>query len=186
MRFEFHADDDRVFQTLLDWKSRQYRRAKHTDILAFRWVVELLDRIRHHQDKAFAGVLSALYFGDRLAAVHLGMRSRNVLHYWLPAYDEELARHGPGLICLLEIIKAAASRGIGRIDLGKGLEPYKTQFMTGATGVAEGTVVCRALPRLMHQIQHGARGLQRVPLLGVPARLAARLSRSPRRWLMFR
>ena len=186
VRFEFHSTDDRVFDTLLRWKSQQYRRTRYVDVLAFPWVVGLLDRIRRRQGEAFSGLLSALYLGDRLAAVHLGMRSYGVLHYWFPAYDPELGRHSPGLICFLEIAKAAASLGVQRIDLGKGLEPYKTRLMSDASVVAEGSVTCQPVLRAIERAAQGGRRLARLPLLGAPARLAAMVTRPVRRWMTFR
>lgn len=183
LRFVFHTDDHRVLQTLIRWKAEQYRRSRHTNIFALAWVVRLLELVRRWQSEAFSGVLSALYLGERLAAVHLGMRSYDVLHYWFPAYDPELSRHSPGRICLLEIVKAAASQGIRRIDLGKGSEPYKVNLMSGSTAVAEGTVSCSRLGRALDETWERARGMARLPVLGLPVRLAVRLSRPLRRWL---
>ncbi len=186
LRFEFHTTDDTVFETLLHWKANQYQRTKHTNILAIAWVRCLLERIRQAQGEGFAGVLSALYLGDRLAAVHLGMRSHNVLHYWFPSYDVDLAPFSPGTLCLSEIIRESALRGIVRIDLGKGNEPYKTQLMSGATTVAEGIVACDPSAHLLDTAWHRAQAVARVPVVGTAARCAARLTRSLRRQLLFR
>ncbi|MBN2476312.1 MAG: GNAT family N-acetyltransferase [Pirellulales bacterium] len=186
VRFDFHTADSCVFEKLLQWKAAQYVRTGHTNILQFAWVAELLRRIRRHQDEAFAGVLSALYLGDRLAAVHLGMRSYKVLHRWFPAYDPELRQHSPGRILLIELARAAAARGIRRIDDSKGLEQDKTSVMSGSVAVADGSVTCGRLRRALEHARQGTQRVAEVPLLGGPARRAARLSRPLRRWLAFR
>lgn len=186
LRFEFHTSDGRVFETLVRWKSEQYRGTGCTNVFALPWVLRLLERIRRQQGAMFAGVLSALYLGDRLAAVHLGMRSADVLHYWFPAYDPELGRHSPGRICLLEIAKAAAAQGVRRIDLGKGMEPYKSRLMSGAISLAEGIVECGSLRRALGRRWRSTRRLAQASRFGAPLRLAAALTRPLRRWIMYR
>jgi CelD/BcsL family acetyltransferase involved in cellulose biosynthesis len=174
LRFELHTADDFAFQALLRWKGQQYRSTGQPDLAAIPWVVRLLDRIRHERGERFSGLMSALYLGDRLAAVHLGMRSLTVLHYWLPAYDPELAASSPGQLFIVELARAAASQGVRRIDLGKGDEPYKTRLMSGSIPVAEGAVDLRPLAgavgkRWFYLRKWASRSAVRRPLLG-PAR----------------
>ncbi|MGA2065253.1 MAG: GNAT family N-acetyltransferase [Thermoguttaceae bacterium] len=150
-RLEAHVGDDRVFRALLGWKAAQYVRTGNTNLFAAPWVVELLDRLRRQQTEGLAGMLSALYLGDRLAAVHLGMRAGGVLHHWFPAYDVELRQYSPGLIWFLETARTAAFHGIRRIDLGKPSETYKVRLMSGVTTVAEGTVDLRPAVRALRR-----------------------------------
>ncbi|MGO8747988.1 MAG: GNAT family N-acetyltransferase [Thermoguttaceae bacterium] len=186
LRFEFPAADPAVFQKLVEWKTAQYRRTMVTNILGFPWVMALLERLICRQDEAFSGVLSALYIGDRLAAVELALRSYGVLHDWFPAYDPAMATFSPGLILTLELSRVAAAEGIRRIDRGKGMERHKKCFMTGATMMAEGLVTCGPLAGALERTRQSFRRLAKVPLLGSPARWAARLSRPLRRWAAFR
>lgn len=171
LRFEPHTTDDAVFAALLRWKRARYQATGQPDLTALPWVVQLLDRVRHAQDEGFAGALAALYLGDRLAAVHLGMRSASVLHYWLPAYDPELSHSSPGQLCTLELLRAAAAQGLRRLDLGKGREPYKARLTPHAVAVAEGAVDLRplaaALGRGWFRLRDRARRSPlRQPLLG--------------------
>lgn len=179
IRFELHTEDDRVFQTLLRWKGAQLRASGLRDQLAVPWVTRFLDHIRLARGEAFSGVLSALYVGDALAAVHLGMRSPGVLHYWLPAYDPAFASLSPGQLCFLELAKAAAALGIRRIDLGKGPEAYKARLMSGSTPLAEGAVHLRAHVGAMWRTRHRAVAwARRSPLrrvLGGPGRWLRRV-----------
>ena len=122
LRFELHSPG--ALGTLLAWKSAQYRRTGAYDAFSHGWVVEVLERVVASP----IGLLSALWSGDDLVAVHLGMRSGRVLHWWFPAYDPAFARHSPGLVLLRELLDAAPAEGIGLLDFGKGDEDYKSWF----------------------------------------------------------
>jgi CelD/BcsL family acetyltransferase involved in cellulose biosynthesis len=145
VQFEWHTSDDGVFRQLLEWKKVQRRATGSFDVLQFRWVVDSLDRIRQAQTEDFAGVLSALRVGGRLAAVHLGMRTRTALHHWFTAYNAELHKYSPGLILLVNLTQEAARRGIRRIDVGRGDEEWKKSFASFESGVAHGAIDSRPL-----------------------------------------
>lgn len=149
IRFEWHNPESAVFEKLVEWKAAQRKATGTPDVLSLPWVQPFLDRLRRHDSGNFAGVLSTLWVGDELAAAHLGMRSRHVLHYWLPAYSAEYARYSPGLITLLRMAEAAADRGILRIDLGPGQERYKTRMGTRAMDVSTVTVNASVTARVV-------------------------------------
>lgn len=127
-RFEWHTDSQAVFDQLIQWKQRQYAATGHTDPLASGWIRTALQRIARIDTPEFAGVLSALWVGERLVAVHLGLWTGRVLHSWFPAYDEELARVSPGFALIRLLIDAAHERGIARFELGTGDEEYKLRL----------------------------------------------------------
>jgi CelD/BcsL family acetyltransferase involved in cellulose biosynthesis len=187
VRFESRTTDRHVLETLIEWKSNQCARLRVTSPFSFPWTVALLQRLLLLRDNPdFSGMLSALYIGDRLAAAHFGMRSGRVLHWWFTAYDPELSKYSPGSQLLLELVKAGGSLGLARIDLGKGPEPYKRDFMTGAIALAEGSVDTRTitcgLRRAWHRAHHWAR---ESPLRG-PAAVPWRLIRRVRDQFQFR
>jgi CelD/BcsL family acetyltransferase involved in cellulose biosynthesis len=139
LRFEADTTDAVVFHQTLAWKSAQYRATGVRDAFAApSWALQVLSRVREHRDRAFAGIVSALYAGDRLVAGHVGMRAGGVWHYWFPAHDPAHAEFSPGSILLLRMIEHAAAIGMTRIDLGKGEARYKSRFMTGALPLIEG------------------------------------------------
>ena len=140
VRFEMHTADDDAFKKLLAWKTVQYEQIGKLPIFNYPWVVQLLDAIRRYQSDRFAGVMSALYAGDQLAAVHLGLQTSRTLHIWFPTYNRALEQYSPGLILLLHIAEQSAAGGIQRIDFGPGEERYKQEFKSGDTGLLIGGV----------------------------------------------
>jgi CelD/BcsL family acetyltransferase involved in cellulose biosynthesis len=88
----------------------------------------------------FGGLLTVLRAGNQPVALHLGLRSRTVWHYWTTAYEIAFARYSPGLVMLVEMIKSAESMGFKAIDLGKGDLRYKRRLRNFEVPLAEGTV----------------------------------------------
>jgi CelD/BcsL family acetyltransferase involved in cellulose biosynthesis len=142
LTFELHAPA--ALGSLFDWKRAQYRRTANPDVFAVRWTTELLELLMQTQSAPFAaqfsGVCSVLRAGGRPVAVHAGLRSRRVLHWWFPAYDPAFARYSPGIILLQRLAEALPAAGVATIDLGKGDAAYKRALMTGAAELAEGAV----------------------------------------------
>lgn len=140
IRLVWRCEDDLVFNLLDEWKSLLYAHTAAPNIFRIDWIRDLLMKLRDYDSPEFSGLLTGLYAGDELLAVHLGMQSGNVLHWWLPTYNPEFSKHSPGTILLTEVAKRAGERGIERIDLGKGPETYKQRYCTGSTGLIEGVV----------------------------------------------
>lgn len=177
LRFQWHTTDDRVFEALLAWKRLQRKATRTPNILDLGWARALLEHVRTIEAPGFAGVLSALYIGDTLAAAHLGMRTHRVLHYWVPAYNQDLARYSPGLLCLMEVAMGAAGRDIERIDLGTGDERYKLRTSTGSLPVATVTVSTGMALRALSTALDGIRTWSRGTSLGDAAKTAGRALR---------
>src|SRR4051812_10233113 len=140
IKFVAHSRNPQLLMKVLSWKSRQYRRSGWHDLFSETWACGLLETIQATQSENFGGMLSLLYAGDKLLAGHMGMRSRNIWHYWFPAYDREFSKYSPGLVLLLNMAEHASELGLQKIDLGTGISPYKRQFMNSSIPVAEGSV----------------------------------------------
>jgi CelD/BcsL family acetyltransferase involved in cellulose biosynthesis len=143
--FEFDSRDAQALERVIAWKRQQCRRTGVADFLAVPANLALLHRIFETRTAGFAGVLSTLHVGGRLAAAHFGMRSHSTLHVWFPAYDAQFSRYSPGAVLLVEMARSAAAAGLTLLDLGKGDEHYKSSFCTRETLVAEGAVVVSPL-----------------------------------------
>jgi CelD/BcsL family acetyltransferase involved in cellulose biosynthesis len=171
---------------MMDWKSNQYRRTGVGDVFAFDWTVALLRRLHETQAADFQGQLSALHAGEHLVAVHFGMRTESVMHYWFPVYDPQFQDYTPGLTLLLEIARDAAEQGLLRLDLGKGTEDYKISMKTAAFDVAAGSVSAGGVMGGVRTCWSRTRNWLKSSPLGAPARASARLVRPVREWLSFR
>ena len=142
-----------------------------------RWTTELMRRVMEVQTPEFAGVCSVLRAGDRVVAVLAGMRSRRVLHWWFPTYDQEFAKYSPGIILLMRIAEAVAATGIRSIDLGKGDARYKSSVMTGAAELREGFVELPSLLATARRLRRGAEALAGAGGLAATLRLPLRAIR---------
>ena len=186
LRYDMNCSDPEALLKLIDWKSQQYRRTRVLDIFQQKWVTDMLESLSRTSTDDFAGVLSALYVNDRIAAVHFGIRSKRALHWWFPAFDHEFKKYSPGLILLVKLLESAADGGIQRVDLGKSHERYKRSLMSDATALIEGAVDHRPLTRAVRLCWYTMKKLMRSspPWTHVDAPL--RLTRKLRQWIAFR
>ena len=183
VRFELHDEQRDVLEHLLAWKSAQYRATGATDVFALDWVVRLLQHVIAERDDDFRGLLSALYIGERLAAVELGLRSGSVLHGWFPAYSRDFAFYSPGLLLTVELAKVAPEHGITRLDLGRNNLPYKSSFASDRYYVARGSVAVRPLASLSRKLVTNMRRLSTETWLKRPTRSLRDAVRPIARWM---
>lgn len=140
LRFTMHDEREAVLETLFRLKEEQYKRTGDRNKFAFPWVVRILRDIYRTREADFAGVLSSLYAGDVLAAAHLGMRSGNLLHHWLPVYSRSLKTYSPGLILLMRMLEHAPAAGIRTLEMTGGTPEYKIRFANAEQSLAYGSV----------------------------------------------
>jgi CelD/BcsL family acetyltransferase involved in cellulose biosynthesis len=178
LAFSLHDPGSGALGRLFEWKSEQYRRTGLADAFGVRWTRALLRRLMITETPSFAGACSVLRAGDEIVAVHAGMRSRGVLHWWFPTYHARYAAYSPGILLLLHIAAAAAAAlGIDKIDLGKGDARYKRSLMTGATPLREGSV---ELPSLAAAARRLRRLAESRAAWQLPLRALRRLERARR------
>jgi CelD/BcsL family acetyltransferase involved in cellulose biosynthesis len=184
VKFIRHTKDQSVLRQMIAWKSLQCRKTGTVDYFKLKWCLRLIERIHASRDEAFGGMLSCLYAGEKIAAVHFSMYSQNVWHSWFPAYNDDLQEYSPGLILLYEMIRSAADIGIHYIDLGKGMSLYKRRVMTGGIPVAEG---CAEIPsiqnhlyRMGQRVEKWSRQSAFKTLLRIPGRIIKDFERKNR------
>ncbi|WP_300526851.1 GNAT family N-acetyltransferase [Maricaulis sp.] len=127
-----------AFATLVDWKSAQYRRTGVFDAFRVGWTQRLLAAVLKRQTPRFSGILSTLSVDGRLAALHLGMVSDRMAHFWFPAYHADFSRISPGLLLLEEFIRMAADLGLEAVELGPGDYGFKQELASYQRGLASG------------------------------------------------
>ena len=145
LRFEWEISDGSALASLFEWKASYYARMGTTDRFAHDWIREVISNVLSSRESGCYGLLSGLWAGDRLLAVHMGMRSESVFHYWFPTYDPEYGRYSPGLGLLLEMAGRCCEEGIVRLDLGRGDERYKSSMASDSLPIAEGALTARSI-----------------------------------------
>jgi len=175
--------DETVLEQLFQWRMEQYRQCGCMNYLAEEWTCEVLRRVVSAQEGPFAGMMSALYAGDHLLAVHLGMRNGGLLHGWFPAFNPAFSEYSPGLLLWVRLAQASRELGLTCIDLGMGTERYKQNLRSGTLRLAEGAVDARraraALFRGWLELRERIRSSPlRGPVQGIV--------RSIRRWYLYR
>lgn len=138
-RFEFKSNDKTVFESLITWKAEKFAETGKYDVLSAGWTLELLEQL-WTSDSGLRCDMQALYFGDRLAAVDLGLSDGPTFHSWIVAYDGDLQSYAPGIQLLEGLIDHASELGYSRIDLGAGTEGYKRHYATEDITVKTGFI----------------------------------------------
>lgn len=177
----FQLDDRRpeTLQTLLAWKSEQFRSTGQFDQFSLAWTRQMLTNIAAMREPGFRGLVSSLLIDGELAAAHLGMLSGHILHYWIPAYDKRWSRLAPGALLLNALARESIGIGVTQVDLGKGDYRYKREFANGAAPLIEGLAATRGMAGRAHAgvaiLAHRAAGLPLGRAASLPERALRRL-----------
>jgi len=126
LRFVESTNDAAALRALFEWKSEQFRRTELPDLMASAATRTLFENLL----AAGAVQLSALYAGDRLAALHLGPRHGGRFYHWIPAYEAELGRYAPGATLNHQLMRWSYDAGDDVFDLLLGDEAYKWRYAT--------------------------------------------------------
>jgi CelD/BcsL family acetyltransferase involved in cellulose biosynthesis len=169
VRFQFDTKDHQALDTLMRWKSAQYRRTGRFDRFARPATVRLVRDLLETRAPGCSGTLSVLSAGGRPVAIHFGLRSAATLACWFPSYDVALAKYSPGLMLHLFMAEAAATAALPRLDLGKGDEEYKAVLGNQQFTVAEGCVERPSAVAVARRLQHAPRRYATDFVLGRPA-----------------
>lgn len=181
--FTVRINDTRphVLDTAISWKSAQYRRTGHFDVFSVGWTNQLIRNLTAGGLDNASGLVSSLEIGGELAAIHIGMRSRHVLHYWFPVYDPDFSRFGPGLGLLMEIAEALARDGVREIHLGPGEYSFKSELSSWQfplmAGYAAGPSLAGAARQIADRVERTAERLPLGALSELPGKAFRRIDR---------
>lgn len=130
-----------AFETMIEWKRSQYQRTKVFDVFSVQWTRRLLEAVLRREGDYFTGLMSTLNIGGEIAAVHVGMASDRVCHYWFPAYSADFGRLSPGLLMIEEMARVSASMGHHSLELGPGNYSFKAELASYQTGLSAGYTI---------------------------------------------
>ncbi len=165
IRFEFHSESTAALERLVELKRAKYQRTKTFDILSVEWAANLLREIHRVETPEFRGLLSVLWAGDHFVAGHIGMLTPSQLHYWFPIYDPLFSKYSPGTELLLRVAEEACVRGVEKLDLGYGDDPYKFKFANATEKVRLGLVTENGLKfQFANQQYHWRQRSKNIPL----------------------
>lgn len=140
-RIQTFSRDIDVYTTLIKWKREKFSQTGKYDVLSAGWTEDLIRQLWERAPNSDLRCdMHALYFGDRLAAIDLGLSDGDIFHSWMVAYDDDLAEYGPGIQLLEGLIDATPETGYKRIDMGEGLDGYKRHYASASTDVVAGFV----------------------------------------------
>jgi CelD/BcsL family acetyltransferase involved in cellulose biosynthesis len=141
-----HSSD--AFETLMAWKQAKYVQTNRHNVLAVPWIRSVLRELYESDDPSFRGEITALYFGEHLAALEFGLRADQAMHSWFPAYDQAYAKVSPGILLMDGMIELCGARGITKVDLGIGHDQYKRHASNAPVTVWSGSLPMQAWRRL--------------------------------------
>ena len=167
-RFDFMSKDEAVFETLITWKREKFAETGKYDVLSAGWTLDMLRELWQAGEGAgLRADMHALYFGDELAAIDLGLSDGTTFHSWMVAYNNEFYQLAPGIQLLEALIDEAGALGYVRIDLGEGLDGYKRQYATEDVHVLGGFIAANGPAAALSQIYGAAENFGEKRLGGV-------------------
>ena len=85
--------------------------------------------------------MDVLRVGARPVAMHLGFQHRRCVYWYKPAFDLAMAKGSPGRVLLAHLFARAAAEDCERVDLLKGIEPYKSEWANQCHDTSSTTLV---------------------------------------------
>ncbi len=140
-RVEFMSSGSDVFAQLIRWKREKFAETGKYDVLSVGWTLAMLEDFWQRGSQAELRTdMHALYFGDKLAAVDLGLCDGTTFHSWMVAYNSDFQTLAPGIQLLEAMIDGAGKLGYKRIDLGEGIDGYKRHYASEDIEVRAGFI----------------------------------------------
>ncbi|MBL4871316.1 MAG: GNAT family N-acetyltransferase [Robiginitomaculum sp.] len=146
IRTELASKDKYVFDQLIKWKREKFIQTGKYDVLSTGWAETLLHTLwQAGPDAKLRADMHALYFGDKLVAIDLGLTDGTIFHSWMVGYDNDCQHLAPGIQLLEALIDAADTLGYSRIDLGEGIDGYKRHYASEDVSVNSGYIAAKGL-----------------------------------------
>lgn len=176
-RFVYHSQSREIFDTLIEWKRQKFAETGKYDVLSAGWTLPLLEDLwARGKEAELRCDLHALYFGDELAAIDLGLSDGKTFHSWMVAYNSEMSNLAPGIQLLEGLIDESENLGYNRIDLGSGIEGYKRYYATEDVFTTSGFVAVKGPAATLSKLYGAAEKFGEKKLADIPGKLRRRYS----------
>jgi CelD/BcsL family acetyltransferase involved in cellulose biosynthesis len=163
--FKLHDSSPEIVARMIELKRAQYRQTNVFDVFSVGWTGQLIAAVLRRKSDRFEGTCSTLAINDTLVAIHVGMASERLSHYWFPVYDPEYSRLSPGILLLMEMIRDAAETGRMGVELGPGEYRFKAELGGYQTPLWSGCVMTKSAPAMLREAANTlAGGMEKLPL----------------------
>jgi len=122
------------------------------------------------------GALGERNDGDTLAAVDTGLTDGTTYHSWIVAYDSKFHTYSPGTQLLNQIIDSSDRLGYKRIDLGVGIDHFKSYYATEEVQTSSGFAAISGPAAKLSQLYDAAERFGQKSLSDAPGKLRRRYS----------
>ena len=173
-RYIWNSRDHAIFEQLIEWKKQKFAETGKYDVLSANWTLQLLKELWEQKNTGLTCDMQVLYFGDRLAAIDLGLSDGDTFHSWIVAYDGELHSYAPGIQLLEGLIDASAKLGYKRIDLGVGTDGYKRHYATEPVKAGTGFIAAQGPAAALSTLYSKAENFGQKALKDAPGKLRRR------------
>lgn len=135
------------FRQLLALKRAQFRNTGKHDVLAAGWVQRMMERLWTARDPEFRSCMVSLYIDGRFAAGEFNLCSRDIMHGWITAYEQDFAYYSPGFVVLEAALRDMPAHGLSLYDAGCGHNHYKKYYATHMLPLDQGVLTAKPARR---------------------------------------
>ena len=170
LRFSFGIPNQADLDTLLAYKSRQFKESGYVDLTKATQSRELLDAVA----KSSHAFMTCISVDDTLVAGHFGVRVGASFHPWIAAFNPAFAHFSPGNVLLLFVLEQMQAMGLGTYDLANGHDHYKKYFANDQRQTWAVFETGTGLRAMRHRLSHES---WRIVGANAPFSIAGRLQR---------
>lgn len=171
--FEYKSRSGEAYDQLMDWKQERFVETGLYDVLSSDWTSGLLREL-WERDEGLRCDMHVLYFGDEMAAMDMGLTDGETFHSWMVAYNPEFHALSPGTQLLEDMIDRAPELGYRLIDLGAGMDSYKSAYAVEGHVARSGYVPVAGAAAAISKLYGAAEKFGEKSLKDIPGKLRRR------------
>lgn len=172
-RFEYKSRSGEAYEQLMNWKRERFSETGLYDVLSADWTSGLLREL-WERDTGLRCDMHVLYFGDDMAAMDMGLTDGHTFHSWMVAYNPDFHHLSPGTQLLEDMIDNAPELGYKLIDLGAGMDSYKSAYAAEGSVARSGYVPVAGAAAAISKLYGAAEKFGEKSLKDIPGKLRRR------------